>query len=286
MMLVLSSISALGEVYTDRNTVKRVQQALNDAGYNCGTPDGIAGQKTHSAVESFCRDNGLPVSNSIDDALLQKLGVVIYKQINFADYGITAQLPAEVAENLGGFPNSIDALEEMYSVSYMKKIFPLWSADIRNLKYSLGKAGTAIVPESLMPFEDAHFWCYDSDYGYIYDQEVTLRKEGNQLVATIGEGHPYDDSNIYYLTMHYNDKNRKFSMESSGKSDDPYDVCSCEISYSSSRQLRGTWTQSVHISEGRCVVNIDHFLNPGIEYWYGDYDESGNFGDKLNYENH
>ena len=30
------------KVYTDKETVQKVQEALNQAGFNCGTPDGVA----------------------------------------------------------------------------------------------------------------------------------------------------------------------------------------------------------------------------------------------------
>ena len=40
---------------------KWIQQKLNLLGYNCGTPDGIAGDKTMSAIASFQRDNGLGI---------------------------------------------------------------------------------------------------------------------------------------------------------------------------------------------------------------------------------
>lgn len=40
---------------------KWIQKKLNSLGYNCGTPDGIAGDKTMSAIASFQRDNGLGI---------------------------------------------------------------------------------------------------------------------------------------------------------------------------------------------------------------------------------
>ena len=64
-----------GRVYTDKDTVKKVQQALNDAGYNCGKPDGIAGKKTFAAITQYRTDKGLEVSEAIDDALLEAMGI-------------------------------------------------------------------------------------------------------------------------------------------------------------------------------------------------------------------
>ncbi|MCM1062325.1 MAG: D-Ala-D-Ala carboxypeptidase family metallohydrolase [Eubacterium sp.] len=38
-----------------------IQKKLNSLGFDCGTPDGIAGNKTMSAIASFQRDNGLGI---------------------------------------------------------------------------------------------------------------------------------------------------------------------------------------------------------------------------------
>ena len=75
ILLMLSTVTAFAEVYKDKPTVKAVQQALNDAGYNCGAPDGSAGKKTKAAVTQFQTDKGLEVTGQIDDALLEALGV-------------------------------------------------------------------------------------------------------------------------------------------------------------------------------------------------------------------
>ena len=75
-LLALSAFgTALAQTYTDKATVKQVQQALNDAGYNCGTPDGAAGKKTKAAIESYQTDHGFEVTGAIDDALLAALGL-------------------------------------------------------------------------------------------------------------------------------------------------------------------------------------------------------------------
>jgi len=61
--------------YNDRATVQLVQQALNEAGYNCGTPDGVAGANTKSAITSYETENGLTVNGVITDQLLESLGI-------------------------------------------------------------------------------------------------------------------------------------------------------------------------------------------------------------------
>ena len=75
-LLALSMLTAAtAATYTDKDTVKKVQQALNDAGYNCGTPDGVAGKKTAAAITQYQTDKGLEATGTIDDALLQAMGL-------------------------------------------------------------------------------------------------------------------------------------------------------------------------------------------------------------------
>lgn len=65
----------IGTVYTDSATVKIVQQALNAKGYNCGTPDGIAGAKTTEQINAYETASGINVNGVITDELLDSLGV-------------------------------------------------------------------------------------------------------------------------------------------------------------------------------------------------------------------
>lgn len=44
-------------VTLDNDLVKIIQDVLNQKGYDCGTPDGIAGSKTKNAVEQFMEEN-------------------------------------------------------------------------------------------------------------------------------------------------------------------------------------------------------------------------------------
>lgn len=60
--------------YTDVDTVKKVQETLNAAGYDCGTPDGIAGDKTKAQIEKYQTDNGLEVTGTVTDELVESIG--------------------------------------------------------------------------------------------------------------------------------------------------------------------------------------------------------------------
>lgn len=64
-----------GATNSDKDLVQQVQQKLNEAGFDCGTPDGIAGKKTKSAITAYQKDKGLEVTGTINDALLESLGI-------------------------------------------------------------------------------------------------------------------------------------------------------------------------------------------------------------------
>ncbi len=72
LALLLSTVTALA-ANADKATVKGVQTTLNEAGYNCGTPDGIAGNMTASAISAYQKDKGLEVTGTITDELLSSL---------------------------------------------------------------------------------------------------------------------------------------------------------------------------------------------------------------------
>ena len=68
--------TASSREYNDRDTVRSVQTALNEAGYDCGTPDGIAGKNTKAAISAFQQDNGLSETGTVTHELLLALGIV------------------------------------------------------------------------------------------------------------------------------------------------------------------------------------------------------------------
>ena len=59
----------------DASVIQQVQQALNDAGFNCGTPDGKAGNMTAEAVRAYQEAKGMTVDGQISDELLASLGI-------------------------------------------------------------------------------------------------------------------------------------------------------------------------------------------------------------------
>jgi peptidoglycan hydrolase-like protein with peptidoglycan-binding domain len=59
--------------WSGRSRIADIQQALNDAGFNAGPADGIAGSRTRAAVSAFQKAHGLPTTGEIDAALVQAL---------------------------------------------------------------------------------------------------------------------------------------------------------------------------------------------------------------------
>ena len=59
----------------DAGTVRSVQQALNERGYNAGPVDGQWGASTMDAVRKFQQASGLPVTGELGRPTLTALGV-------------------------------------------------------------------------------------------------------------------------------------------------------------------------------------------------------------------
>lgn len=55
--------------------IKRVQERLNELGYDCGTPDGIKGPRTIEAIKSFQRSKGLEPDGIVGPKTKEALGL-------------------------------------------------------------------------------------------------------------------------------------------------------------------------------------------------------------------
>jgi len=120
-VLMLFSVIAFASEYTDKDTVKKVQIALNASGYDCGTPDGISGNKTKNAISRYQADNSLAVTGAIDDDLLTALDIL--NADDAENSGIAPDISAlEIPENIEGDfdkPALINP-EERYDVFFDK----------------------------------------------------------------------------------------------------------------------------------------------------------------------
>lgn len=64
-------------VYSDSDTIKQVQEMLNQLGYDCGSADGIAGKNTNNQILQFESDHGLKETTDITDDLLNALKALV-----------------------------------------------------------------------------------------------------------------------------------------------------------------------------------------------------------------
>ncbi len=62
--------------YSAKDIVTLVQEALNTAGYDCGSADGVVGDRTKKAVSQYRVEKGLTEGEQIDFELVNSLGLV------------------------------------------------------------------------------------------------------------------------------------------------------------------------------------------------------------------
>ena len=69
------SLDSMEEEISDTDIVYKVQEELNERGFNCGSPDGISGSATQKAIVEFMESIGKESSGKINKALLSELGI-------------------------------------------------------------------------------------------------------------------------------------------------------------------------------------------------------------------
>ena len=79
MLAAVLSVLIASTVLADysKEVIAQVQQALNEEGYDCGTPDGVPGKKTKKAIKKYQKKHDLDVDGKISDALLESLGISV-----------------------------------------------------------------------------------------------------------------------------------------------------------------------------------------------------------------
>lgn len=72
-----SNSSSTKKTTSDKSSrlVKKVQKKLNALGYDCGTPDGVMGKKTKSALKQYQADNNLKEDGVIGKDVKKSLGI-------------------------------------------------------------------------------------------------------------------------------------------------------------------------------------------------------------------
>ena len=81
--------------YSDASVVKEIQEKLNAAGFDCGTPDGVAGSGTKKAIQAYREAKSLTQGDQIDAELLNSL------LLSREQYGFVQAVTDSLAGNLG-----------------------------------------------------------------------------------------------------------------------------------------------------------------------------------------
>ena len=116
MSLAILTCTAAAYEGVSQETVKEVQQALNDAGFDCGTPDGIAGNKTSEAIIEYQKSQGLEENGWVTDELLASLGIVSDEA-----EGSTKDESVPSADGADGdFPAAEEMSYELYTGKWVK----------------------------------------------------------------------------------------------------------------------------------------------------------------------
>lgn len=117
MVVTLSTCAFASEGY-DQGTVKEVQQALNDAGFSCGTPDGVAGNNTRKAISDFQESKGLEVTGEINEELLAALFPAEPKEAEtVAEVTTDADISDETKEVAASEEKSEESGEALYTMA-------------------------------------------------------------------------------------------------------------------------------------------------------------------------
>ena len=72
-LLVMLAVPAAA--YIDTDTIKNVQSALNERGFDSGSVDGLIGARTTAAIKAYQESAGLGVDGLIGEELLSSLGI-------------------------------------------------------------------------------------------------------------------------------------------------------------------------------------------------------------------
>jgi photosystem II stability/assembly factor-like uncharacterized protein len=151
----------------DDDTVIRVQEALNRAGYSVGEPDGKAGPKTISGLKRFQADRSLPTTGKIDQITLAALGVssgdgssaaeeqvaslIITDAINALVHAVDVSTgkPGFLASTNAGLYRSLDPTKGWQKLSYDLSIDPRTTTLSTSLKQPkviwVGTAASGVI---------------------------------------------------------------------------------------------------------------------------------------------
>lgn len=177
--LVLSIIAAVpifAVDYSSQETIKQVQEALNSAGYNCGTPDGIAGNGTKAQIEKYREDMSLSPGEEIDTELCQSLGLeeIPETHLDFEDKSDGSLLK--------GLTITAAEVKEIYEE--YEKAWESYPEDVdEQIQYEENVSKQIAEKHGLTPHQADNVYYYVSVYGVPELQKGFTIKHGELLDA-------------------------------------------------------------------------------------------------------
>lgn len=282
-LIVMSMLpAAVAAATTDKDTVKRVQQALNDAGYDCGTPDGIAGKKTFAAIDQYCADEGMEPTGTIDDALLEALGLEAAVEAQQpeaqADAG-RGVIPDEVVALTGGAPDTIWALADRYDLEALVNLYSNWDS-LAMLEGLLTEGSYTFDPMG-MEWASGDLHVRDADHeGPYYSLTLTPSEEG--VTAELREPLSVDNS-CKYLQLEFFTRSDERGGKYCLRANYYYDSMEpgwCGAKYTLRYQSGTDYEYQVERSNLRPYsVRVELPSGGEIACWRATYDEAGSLTD-------
>lgn len=130
--------ASAGAVIEDRASIRSVQQALNERGYDAGPADGIMGGKTRDAIRTFQSDANLPLSGTITQETLVQLGLA-------AGAGGTAATGGTTTSGATDDGEAVTVISDTFGDGDYQRN-PRWEVVAGNWRVSDGGALTSSVP--------------------------------------------------------------------------------------------------------------------------------------------
>lgn len=181
LVLMFCTATAFAKEYTDKETVKKVQLALNYAGYYYRIPDGIADIHTIFAIRNYQSRNGMKMTGIIDDDLLASLGLI---STSSSQTSTTIKIP----------PNA-----EYYST---------------NTKSTVKNGNSGIYAYRSIGKSYDIYWIIDFDAGYVYyfPENGSISADRVQIVS--GDLNSvliityHDGADVWSYGLHFSWKNQ------------------------------------------------------------------------------
>jgi len=284
-MLALSTLTvAAAAEYTDKDTVKLVQQALNDAGYDCGTPDGVAGRRTVAAITRFQTDKGLEGTGVIDDALLEALGLAVPGEAEQPEGEPEAEaggagnagIPEEIVALTGGVPDSIWELADRYDLEALDRLYTHWDS-LAMLKGLLAEGSYTFDPMGFEWIEGGLHVRDANNEGPICELTLTPSEAG--VTAALKEPLPEEYSCKYYqleLVGSLDERGGKYTLRANYYYDS-LEPAWCGVEYGFSYDAGDASQYEVDRSNRQPYrILIELPGDDGPELWRAIYDEAGN----------